>query len=248
MNVYWLEQTEVDVRSEDDWLHASELVRLRAMRVPKRRTDWRLGRWTAKLAFAAYLDLPAHSRFLMDMEIRPAETGAPELYFADKPADASISISHCGGRAICAIAASGIELGCDLERIEPRTDAFIADYFTDAEKAVIARTSAANNPRMLALLWSAKESALKVLQTGLRADTRSVMVNPGNILFSDDENCALSMCAVTLVGLSKAGGNTTRRSSGRWSHPRPPRRRSFLPPLTRALVGPVGFEPTTNGL
>ena len=188
MNVYWLEQTEVDVRSEDDWLHASELVRLRAMRVPKRRTDWRLGRWTAKLAFAAYLDLPAHSRFLMDMEIRPAETGAPELYFADKPADASISISHCGGRAICAIAASGIELGCDLERIEPRTDAFIADYFTDAEKAVIARTSAANNPRMLALLWSAKESALKVLQTGLRADTRSVMVNPGNILFSDDEN------------------------------------------------------------
>ena len=50
MNVYWLEQTEEDLPAEDDWLNASEMARLSGMRFPKRRVDWRLGRWTAKRA------------------------------------------------------------------------------------------------------------------------------------------------------------------------------------------------------
>ena len=73
---------------------------------------------------------------------------------------------------------SGAELGCDLEIIEPRSDAFVADYFTTEEQALIARASAADRPRLLALLWSAKESALKALHEGLRLDTRCVIVSP----------------------------------------------------------------------
>jgi phosphopantetheinyl transferase len=69
-------------------------------------------------------------------------------------------------------------LGCDLETIEPRSDAFIADYFTIEEQELVARTSLVDQPRILALLWSGKESALKALGVGLRLDTRCVIVNP----------------------------------------------------------------------
>jgi 4'-phosphopantetheinyl transferase len=78
---------------------------------------------------------------------------------------------------MCALAPSGVALGCDLEIIEPRSDVFAADYFTDEEKELVARAGAAERPRLLTLLWSAKESALKALREGLRLDTRSVAVS-----------------------------------------------------------------------
>jgi hypothetical protein len=37
------------VPAENDWLSAIEGVCLNSMRFAKRRNDWRLGRWTAKL-------------------------------------------------------------------------------------------------------------------------------------------------------------------------------------------------------
>ena len=62
--------------------------------------------------------------------------------------------------------------------VEPRSDAFVADYFTTEEQALVARAPAADRPRLLALLWSGKESALKALHEGLRLDTRCVIVSP----------------------------------------------------------------------
>ena len=130
MDVFWLEQSEADLPAGDDWLSAGEVDRLTTMRVPKRRADWRLGRWTAKRALSAYLNLPGHHQALTDIEIRPAPSGAPEAFIANRPASAAISLSHCNGNAICAVAAFGTALGCDLELVEPRSDAFVADYFT----------------------------------------------------------------------------------------------------------------------
>ena len=176
MDVYWLEQAESDVPVEDHWLSAGEAARLDAMRIIKRRADWRLGRWTAKRAVAAYLDVPGHPQALANIEIRPAPSGAPEVFILDTAAPATISLSHRNGTAFCAVAPSGAALGCDLELIEPRSDAFIADYFTAEEQALVARMSLENRPGLLALLWSAKESGLKALGAGLRLDTRSVEV------------------------------------------------------------------------
>jgi 4'-phosphopantetheinyl transferase len=79
--------------------------------------------------------------------------------------------------AICAIATPDAALGCDLEIVEPRSDAFVTDYFTAQEQAFIAQAHAAERFQLLALLWSAKESALKAMRTGLRLDTRSVVVS-----------------------------------------------------------------------
>jgi len=176
--VYWLEQFEADVPPENDWLGTNEMVYLRGLRFAKRRADWRLGRWTAKLALSACLDVPHHPQVFRKIEIRPEPSGAPTAFFADQPVALTISLSHRSGIAVCAVTMSGAEMGCDLEMVEPRSDAFIADYFTCEEQALIARTFAADRPRLLALLWSAKESALKALREGLRLDTRSVVVRP----------------------------------------------------------------------
>jgi len=174
MEAFWLEQTEADLPPHDEWLSEGEAVILSRMRFAKRRADWRLGRWTAKRASAAFLNLPGDPQALREIEVRPAPSGAPELFLANRRAAASISISHRAGIAVCAIASRGAVLGCDLELIEVRSDSFVADYLTTNEQAWIARASETDRPRLLALLWSAKESTLKALHQGLRLDTRCV--------------------------------------------------------------------------
>ncbi len=178
MNVYWLEQTETEVPAENDWLSPNETACLRRLRIAKRRADWRLGRWTAKRALSIYLDVPAHPEVFRKIDIRAAASGAPEVLFDNQSAAVTISLSHSAGTAVCAVAPSGVELGCDLEMVEPRSDNFLADYFTLEEQALVARASTIDRDRLLALLWSAKESALKALHTGLRLDTRCVVVSP----------------------------------------------------------------------
>jgi 4'-phosphopantetheinyl transferase len=177
MNVYWLEQAETDVTSDNLWLSDCERLCLAAFRVPKRRADWRLGRWTAKRAVAAYLNLLSHPDLLARIEIHPTPSGAPEVFLDNHPAGVTISLSHSSSRALCAVAQSGVRLGCDLEVIEARSDSFITDYFTSEEQGLVARTSAGDKARLATLLWSSKESALKALHEGLRLDTRSVIVS-----------------------------------------------------------------------
>jgi 4'-phosphopantetheinyl transferase len=186
MNVYWLEQSEADVPAENDWLSANEAVRLKGMGFAKRRADWRLGRWTAKRALSVCLDVPAHPYFLKRIEICAAPSGAPEVLFDSQPAAVTISLSHRCGIAACAVAVSDVKLGADLEKIEPRSDVFVADYFTLEEQELVAHAGASDRDRLLALLWSGKESALKALREGLRIDTRSVIVIPCATSFDRD--------------------------------------------------------------
>lgn len=176
METYWLEQSEADLPAHDDWLSSDEAVQMGRMRFAKRRADWRLGRWTAKRAAAAYLNLPGDPHALREIEVRPAPSGAPELFLANRPAPVSISISHRAGIAVCAIAMRGVQLGCDLELIEPRDASFVADYFTSEEQDFISHAPEKDRPWLITLLWSAKESTLKALGEGLRLDTRRLTV------------------------------------------------------------------------
>lgn len=176
MDTYWLEQTEADLPAHDDWLSSDEAVVLSRMRFAKRRADWRLGRWTAKRAAAAYLNLAGDRHALREIEVRPAPSGVPELFIANRPAAVTISLSHRAGSAVCAIAKGGARLGCDLELIEPRGDGFVADYFTGVEQTLIASGPEEDRFRLVTVLWSAKESALKALGEGLRLDSRCVVV------------------------------------------------------------------------
>ncbi len=177
MDVFCFEQCQADVLADDDWLGPPERARLSSLRVPKRRQDWRLGRWTAKHAVAAYLGLAADVRALAAIEIRPADSGAPEAFLDDRPASVSISLTHREGHAVCAAAPAGNAIGCDLEMIEPRSEAFVSDYFTGEEQELVERSAQAERFLTVALLWSAKESTLKALREGLRIDPRQVAVD-----------------------------------------------------------------------
>ncbi len=178
MDIYWLEQTESDVPANNTWLSPHEATALAAMRFLKRRSDWRLGRWTAKQALAACLNLPTDLLALADLEIRAASSGAPEVFLHGDPADIAISLSHRADTALCTVGPPGSNFGCDLEVVEPRSAAFVDDYFTSEERALVAGTPLLDRPLILALLWSGKESALKALRVGLRFDTRCMCVHP----------------------------------------------------------------------
>ncbi len=81
-------------------------------------------------------------------------------------------------QAVCLVGPPGTALGCDLELVEPRSDAFVADFLTPAEQRLVAAAGDGDARDLLAnLVWCGKESALKVLRTGLRRDTRSVEVS-----------------------------------------------------------------------
>ncbi len=177
MDVYWLEQRDADVPTQDQWLSSGEILALSRLRFARRRDDWRLGRWTAKRALAACFDLQRDLLSLAKIEIRAAASGAPAAFVFNQAAPVNISISHRAGSAMCAVALSGFDVGCDLEMIERRSNAFVADYFTAREQTLVERTLVEQRPLLVTLLWSAKESALKALRVGLRLSTNCLDVD-----------------------------------------------------------------------
>ena len=174
ITVVWHAAGMAEVPAGDGWLSPAEAARVATMGYPKRRTEFRLGRWTAKTALAAVLGLPTGPADLARIEIRADPDGAPVPRLDAGPVPIAMSMTDRADWAVCALSARPVGLGCDLELVEPRSDLFVADYLTPRERRSV---HAAGAPDLAAnLLWSAKESALKVLRTGLRRDTRSVEV------------------------------------------------------------------------
>ena len=124
-----------DVPGRDDGLAPDEAADLAGLRFSKRRAEWRLGRWTAKRALSA--QSPEHAPALTSIAIRAAEDGAPEVFIQGRPAPCTISISHRADRALCMVAGAAVALGCDLEMVEPRSPAFVSDYFAPEERVLV---------------------------------------------------------------------------------------------------------------
>jgi 4'-phosphopantetheinyl transferase len=172
----WFTQILSDVPESDDWLSINERSVLAGMRFPKRRGDWRLGRWTAKQAISAYqMRKDPHLSLL---EIRAAPDGAPEAFWSDGSGKVSISISHSDDRSLCVVGPGDLAVGCDLERVDSREDGLMQDYFTPEEISFSGQVPAADLDLIVNLIWSAKETSLKILREGLRRDTRSVIIRP----------------------------------------------------------------------
>ena len=239
MDIYWLEQKDSEVPSGDQWLSGSERARLDGFHIPKRRADWRLGRWTAKCAVVAYWNLPRDLEALAAVELRPEPSGAPKVFIHDRPAPITLSLSHSSGTGFCVIVEARVALGCDLEKVEPRSAHFLGDYFTADEQDLAARTPPGMRDRLLTMLWTAKESALKALCCGLRMDTRSVNAVPDYHPRTCDEDWRR-------VSAAHRGG-TTFRGWWRESHdlvytvvadPTPLRLAALQPNVAHELVSP----------
>lgn len=161
-----------------DWLAKGERDRAAAMAIPWRREDFLLGRWAAKRLLSSVLGCDPGPA----LEIRAAPSGRPEVFLDGQPLRISLSISHREGLALAAVDDAGKPLGVDLEAVEPRSDAFVRDYFTVSEIAAVA---AGERNLVANLIWSAKESALKALGVGLTLDTRAVEVELASVPGAD---------------------------------------------------------------
>ena len=117
--VGWLSCSQADVQEGDDWLSPREQATLAALRLERRRMDWRLGRWTAKHAVRASLGTCAPGA-LDAVEIIAAPDGAPEAFVTGRVAPLALSLSHRDDVAVCAVAPSKTAIGCDIEAIEAR--------------------------------------------------------------------------------------------------------------------------------
>jgi 4'-phosphopantetheinyl transferase len=143
----------------------------------KRRVEFLVGRWTAKRAIALSHGLADDEAALSSIEVLHASDGAPVPHVDGEPLARRVSLTDRAGWAVCVVSPGVFEVGCDLELVEPRSPAFVSDYLTPAEQRLVTAAADAEWDRLANLIWSAKESALKVLRTGLRRDTRSVEVD-----------------------------------------------------------------------
>jgi 4'-phosphopantetheinyl transferase len=165
---------ELPPETEDaSWLAPGERARAQSFG-SRRRRDFRLGRWVAKQALRAWLGpkvLPG------SLEIEPDADGAPRIVSARGAAPCGLSLSHREDLALCVLFPLELCAGCDLELIEPRSDAFLEDFFTPDERVRVAVEAGDRRWLVQNLIWSAKESCLKALHVGLGRDTRGLEVS-----------------------------------------------------------------------
>jgi 4'-phosphopantetheinyl transferase len=173
----WLARGEAAQPAGMRWLSPAEAAHAAALAYPKRRAEYLLRRLAAKHAVAAVIGRSEEPAGLAGIEVLNAPDGAPYVLLDGAPPGFDVSMTDRAGWAVCVV---GRRVGCDLELVEPRSPAFVRDFLTDAEQRFVAARPAGDERDAAAnLIWSAKESALKVLRTGLRRDTRTVQVSAG---------------------------------------------------------------------
>ncbi len=172
----WLARQSADVPSGEDWLGAREREVQAGLRVQPRREAWRLGRWTAKSATRAWLGIAPER-----VEVLAAPDGAPEAWSGARRLPVSLSLSHREGRAMAVVADVRHAVGCDLEVVEPRSDAFIHEWLSAEEQRLVARTPREGRALLVNVLWAAKEAAAKARREGLRLDVRRAVVAVGQV-------------------------------------------------------------------
>lgn len=180
--IYWtLQEAEGNLlgllsESPQDLLSDEELGQFMRMKVDKRKTEWLLGRLTAK-SLVTSPELPLAGKAFSSISIENHPEGAP--YLAKPRSQGCLSISHRQNIAVCAFTpAHDVQVGIDLEHIEPREMSFVEDFFTPREADHTKQLGEETRHLWSTLVWSAKEAVLKAWQKGLRLDTRSIEIFP----------------------------------------------------------------------
>lgn len=216
-----------DLPSGEGWLSPGERAVLAGLGFPKRRNDWLLGRWAAKRAVLSLLARAPDPVAASAIEVLPDSDGRPGTGLPG----VRLSISHAGGVGFAAASRGPNPIGCDVEVVAPRSEAFVEDYLTPRESAAVRQAAPDDAALVTNLIWSAKESALKALGQGLRLDTRAVEVrNEGWLRARANDPYGLDAAAVIGSGPAttaaarpedpwrplRAAGPRGARFEGRW--------------------------------
>ena len=136
-SMWWLARGEEHLPGDRSWLSWGEAEYVEGKRYTKRRTEFLVARWAAKQALGRVLSTPLTLAGLRRIEVRHAASGAPVACLDGEPVDLQISLTDRAGWAVCLVSAGSGRLGCDLELVEPRSDAFVRDYLTAREAEVL---------------------------------------------------------------------------------------------------------------
>lgn len=132
------------------------------------------------------------------------ENGKPLVYgegdAAQQLEGLCVSIAHKGNRAVAMVGTSPV--GVDLEKIEERTEGFIAGSFTAAERSVLGAEPSAE---LVTRCWVAKEACAKKTGRGLQGDPKrfEIQAIEGEVLILGKERVQ-----TTLVGDEYVAGWT----------------------------------------
>ena len=159
-----LEEVQLDLFK---YLDQTEIDAYLAFKIPKRQKEWLAGRIYVKQLYHRVMDLDVA---LPSIRIDRLPDGQPLLKLNGQPVGESISISHSHGWVAAAVDPLGQPIGIDLEQVELRDEAFLADYFTDNERNWIESSHELTREQKTTLIWSCKESVLKALGQGLHLD------------------------------------------------------------------------------
>jgi 4'-phosphopantetheinyl transferase len=105
--------------------------------------------------------------YLGAVEVTADEDGKPRL--ATAPERLSFNLSHSGELALVAIAAGGIEVGVDVERLRPRRALLrLAERrLPPADAAAVATAAEADRERAFYAAWTRHEARVKCTGAGL---------------------------------------------------------------------------------
>ncbi len=151
LGIYELSEVMREMPADDDWLHASEAVRLLNLKRDERHRQYRAGHWLTRVALSVHFGGSPREFELVDRRGLPPVV----LSHRDESAVHHLSISHSGGWI--AVAVSGEKIGIDIEQ-RPREHALI-----QVESLLLADGEHPGSVGADGLLmrWVAKEAVIK---------------------------------------------------------------------------------------
>jgi phosphopantetheine--protein transferase-like protein len=157
-------------------LTEDEAREFEAKTVPKRAEEWIAGRVALKRSVQRLIagsgrEVPSGPCITVTYD----NLGKPVAELSNGTGSIGhVSLSHSNGFAIAA--ASDIErfdaLGVDIEKVEPRSESWVNDYFTDEE--IRAAGKGDSRWHEFTRMWCLKEAVLKAMGTGLRFDLKEI--------------------------------------------------------------------------
>ncbi|MEE1753802.1 4'-phosphopantetheinyl transferase family protein [Streptomyces sp. SP18CS02] len=214
-----------EYRAPEELLGDDERALAAALPDTGRRQEWVRARLTAKAAVRLLGRLDA-------VQVLPASDGAPRIRAGSARLPLSVSLSHTGPVAVCAVAPGRAGLGVDAEPVDAANDVLLRRVAAPGEDALVPH----GRPGLRATtLISCKEAAVKAYRrTSVRLrDYRVTRDADGGLWVRPDGGllprmrlwCESTPAMVTVV-CAPAGGRTVR-------HRLPPHR------IVRCLADPV---------
>jgi len=180
--IFWLaeHQFATDLAVTEGLLTTEEALVFTRLSGDLRRAEWLLGRSLSKQLVQRYFEVTRqHVPDRREIGILPSATGAPIVHIDGTPQPIALSISHSQGAALCALTPDvGLRIGADVERISGRDDAFLLDFFTEAERSELASVAETDRPMLATAIWSAREAYYKAAGTGLPLRQGTLEVQP----------------------------------------------------------------------